>query len=70
MYNKKNDILNSFYENHKDEINSIILNYILIKSMIYASEVIEKVVSNIEQGKRSDKEVRKWNNEIILTVKY
>lgn len=59
MYNKKNDILNSFYENHKDEINSIILNYILIKSMIYASEVIEKVVSNIEQGKRSDKEVRK-----------
>lgn len=69
MYNKKNDILNSFYENHKDEINSIILNYILIKSMIYASEVIEKVVSNIEQGKRSDKEVRKWV-EIILIVKY
>lgn len=69
MYNKKNDILNSFYENHKDEINSIILNYILIKSMIYASEVIEKVVSNIEQGKRSDKEVRKWV-ELILIVKY
>ena len=59
MYNKKNDILNSFYENHKDDINSIILNYILIKSMINASEVIEKVVSNIEQGKRSNKEVRK-----------
>ena len=29
MNNKKNDILNSFYENHKDELNSIILNYIL-----------------------------------------
>ena len=57
MDNKKNDVLNSFYENHKDELNSIILNYILIKSIIYASEVIEKVVSNIEQGKRGDKNV-------------
>lgn len=57
MYDKKNDILNSFYENHKDELNSIILNYILIKTMIYASEVIEKVVSIKEQGKRGDKNV-------------
>ena len=46
-----------FYENHKDELDAIILNYILIKSMIYASEVIEKVVSNIEQRKRGDKNV-------------
>lgn len=57
MYNKINNELNSIIEKHKDEINSIILNYILIKTMIYVSEVFEKVVSNIEQRKRGDKNV-------------
>lgn len=51
MYNKINDELNSILEKHKDELNSIIVNYIVIKTMIYALEVFEKVVSNIERGK-------------------
>lgn len=49
MYNKINNELNSILEEHKEELNAIILNYILIKTMIYTSDVIEKVVSIIQQ---------------------
>lgn len=54
MYELINDELNSIFENYKKELNSIIVNYILIKTMIYASEVFEKVVSmerNYKNGK-------------------
>ena len=57
MYNKKNDILNTFYENHKDELNSIIENYITIKAVIDTLETIDEVIDIIQQGKESDKNV-------------
>jgi hypothetical protein len=56
MYNKLNNELNSILENHKKEINTIIVNYILLKTMIYASEVFEKVVSKVVSIKQQGKE--------------
>ena len=56
MNNKKNDILNSFYENHKDELNSIIENYIAIKAVIDTLETIDEVVDIIKEGKEGEGE--------------
>ena len=56
MYNKKNDILNTFYENHKDELNSIIENYIAIKAMIDTLETIDEVIDIIKEGKEGEGE--------------
>ena len=51
MYNKINDELNSILENHKKELNSIIVKYILIKTIIFAAEAFEIVANIIQQGK-------------------
>ena len=55
MYNKINNELNSILEKHKDELNSIIENYIVIKTMIYTIEVFEIMVNIIQQRKWGDK---------------
>lgn len=56
MYNKKNDVVNSILENHKDELNSIIGNYIAIKTVIDTLETIDEVIDIIKEGKEGEGE--------------
>ena len=56
MYNKINNELITILENHKKELNSIIVNYILIKTIIFAAEIFDKVSNIIQQGKEGEGE--------------
>lgn len=47
----------NIYELINDELNSIIENYIVLKTIIYTFETLEKVISYIQQGKRGDNNV-------------
>ena len=51
MYNKINNELITILENHKKELNSIIVKYILIKTIIFAAEAFEIVANIIQQRK-------------------